>query len=101
MNGPFRVLTYYFLAFRFKIVEIRYCFYKLLIYCVFLFRMTRFWSFFASLILFFGNLFSQNNCVDYIQVCGNQSISLNVSGGGTQEISVPSWCFSFENNSGF
>ena len=99
MNGPFRVLTYYFLAFRFKIVEIGFCFYKLLIYCVFLFRMTRFWSFFTSLILFFGNLFSQNNCVDYIQVCGNQSISLNVSGGGTQEISVPSWCFSFENNS--
>jgi len=44
-------------------------------------------------------LFSQNNCSSYIQVCGNQSISLNVSGGGTQEISNPNWCFSRENNS--
>lgn len=46
-----------------------------------------------------SQLFSQNNCVNYILVCGNQSISLNVSGGGTQEISNSSWCFSQENNS--
>jgi gliding motility-associated-like protein len=44
-------------------------------------------------------MFSQNNCVNYILVCGNQSISLSVSGGGIQEISNSSWCFSMENNS--
>lgn len=44
--------------------------------------------------------YSQSDCVDYIQVCGNQSISLNVSGGGNvQEINNTSWCFSLENNS--
>lgn len=47
----------------------------------------------------FGEIQSQNNCVNYIQVCGNQAISLNVSGGGSQEISNSSWCFSQENNS--
>jgi gliding motility-associated-like protein len=52
------------------------------------------------LILFISSLvFSQNNCVNYILVCGNQSISLSVSGGGIQEISNSSWCFSMENNS--
>jgi gliding motility-associated-like protein len=55
-------------------------------------------------ILFFSlvissTIFSQNNCVNYILVCGNQSISLNVSGGGIQEISNSSFCFSQENNS--
>ena len=47
----------------------------------------------------FGEIQSQNNCVNYIQVCGNQAISLNVSGGGSQEISNNSWCFFQENNS--
>jgi gliding motility-associated-like protein len=47
----------------------------------------------------FGDIQSQNNCVNYIQVCGNQAISLNVSGGGSQEISNSSWCFFQENNS--
>ena len=47
----------------------------------------------------FGEIQSQNNCVNYIQVCGNQAISLNVSGGGSQEISNSSWCFFQENNS--
>lgn len=55
------------------------------------------------LIVFFiwkiGEIRSQNNCVNYIQVCGNQSISLNVSGGGTQEINFSSWCFFQEHNS--
>jgi len=47
----------------------------------------------------FGDIQSQNNCADYIQVCGNQSISLNVSGGGTQEIGFNTWCFYQEHNS--
>lgn len=46
-----------------------------------------------------GEIQSQNNCANHIQVCGNQSISLNVSGGGSQEISNSSWCFFQENNS--
>jgi gliding motility-associated-like protein len=53
----------------------------------------------AFFICKFGNIQSQNNCVNYIQVCGNQSISLNVSGGGIQEINVNTWCFFIENNS--
>jgi gliding motility-associated-like protein len=47
----------------------------------------------------FGDIQSQNNCADYIQVCGNQSISLNVSGGGIQEIGFNTWCFYQEHNS--
>lgn len=55
----------------------------------------------ATVLLLFGvyNSYTQNNCVNYIQVCGNQTISLNVSGGGTQEINNSSWCFFMENNS--
>lgn len=61
--------------------------------------MTKTWSFLVLILWQFETIHSQNNCVNYIQVCGNQSISLNVAGGGTQEISNASWCFSSENNS--
>ena len=45
--------------------------------------------------------FSQNlpnDCVNYIQLCDNQSVTYNVSGSGIQEI-VPPSCESQENNS--
>jgi len=44
-------------------------------------------------------LHAQNDCSNAVQVCGNQSISLNVSGGGSQEINNSFLCFSYENNS--
>lgn len=61
--------------------------------------MTKLRLFFATFLLVWGNLISQNNCADYIQVCGNQAISLNVSGGGVQEIGFNTWCFYQEHNS--
>ncbi|MDR2206008.1 MAG: gliding motility-associated C-terminal domain-containing protein [Flavobacteriaceae bacterium] len=56
------------------------------------------------LILFFLGILSfaqngeANDCVNYIQICGNQAISLNPNGIGTQEIG-DNVCDSEENNS--
>ena len=58
-------------------------------------------------ILYFFFLFSlilsqnreANDCINYIQICGNQSISLNPRGAGVQEIVKNISCDSDENNS--
>ncbi|MFC0345861.1 T9SS type B sorting domain-containing protein [Epilithonimonas hispanica] len=59
-------------------------------------------SFLISLFLF-SLFFSQskeaNDCINYIQICGNQSISLNPTGYGVQEIDQSISCNSDENNS--
>ena len=40
-----------------------------------------------------------NDCVNYIKICGNQTISLNPTGYGTQEISYYNTCNGSEHNS--
>lgn len=62
------------------------------------FRMKNFNSliFFISFTVFAQNL--PNDCENYIQACGNQSVSYNVSGAGVQEI-IPQSCSSNEHNS--
>ncbi|MEZ4854028.1 T9SS type B sorting domain-containing protein [Flavobacterium sp.] len=52
--------------------------------------------FLLSTIGFSQNL--PNDCVNYIQACGDQAVSYNVSGSGVQEI-IPMSCSSQENNS--
>lgn len=59
----------------------------------------------SSLIFFFlfTITFSQNreanDCVNYIQICGNQTITLNPNGYGVQELNLSNVCQSTENNS--
>lgn len=59
-----------------------------------------------SILLFlilFTFIFSQNreanDCVNYIQICGNQTISLNPTGPGDIEELAPNICVGFEHNS--
>lgn len=59
--------------------------------------------FFKITILFLtiSTAFAQNlpnDCVNYIQACGDQAVSYDVSGSGVQEI-IPASCSSNENNS--
>lgn len=54
-------------------------------------------------LLFVCFIFSQNreanDCVNYIQICGNQTITLNPNGYGVQELNPSNVCQSKENNS--
>ncbi|WP_338409453.1 T9SS type B sorting domain-containing protein [uncultured Flavobacterium sp.] len=61
-----------------------------------MFKLLRYLLLFSSSMLCSQNL--PNDCVNYIQVCDNLSISYDVSGAGTQEI-VPPSCASVESNS--
>jgi len=59
--------------------------------------------FFFALFFLFSLAFSQNqeanDCVNYIQICGNETISLNPTGYGTQELDAGQVCNSEEHNS--
>jgi len=54
-------------------------------------------------LLIFKLLFSQNreanDCINYIQICGNQTITLNPTGYGIQELDSTKVCHSIEHNS--
>ncbi len=55
------------------------------------------------LLLFFflllTTVYAQQDCVEAVQVCGNENIMLDVSGIGVQELSGSNTCSSQENNS--
>lgn len=58
---------------------------------------------FLFFLLFFSLCFSQNkeanDCINYIQICGNQKITLNPTGYGVQEINYYNTCNGEEHNS--
>lgn len=64
-------------------------------------RSAHFFLFISIFLFFISSLKAQNepnDCVNFIQACGNQDINLNVSGAGIQEI-IPASCGSSETNS--
>ncbi|MPS74069.1 MAG: gliding motility-associated C-terminal domain-containing protein [Chryseobacterium sp.] len=55
--------------------------------------------FFLLFTLFFSQNKEANDCVNYIQICGNQTITLNPTGYGIQELDSTRVCKSEEHNS--
>lgn len=49
--------------------------------------------------LFFTQNREANDCINYIQICGNQTITLNPTGYGVQELDSTKVCHSIEHNS--
>ena len=49
--------------------------------------------------LFFTQNREANDCINYIQICGNQTITLNPTGYGLQELDSTKVCHSIEHNS--
>ena len=55
--------------------------------------------FFFLVSLIFSQNREANDCINYIQICGNQTITLNPRGYGIQELNISNVCQSNENNS--
>lgn len=55
--------------------------------------------FLCSILFVFSQDKQANDCANYIQVCGNQTITLNPNGYGVQELNYLNSCNGIENNS--